>query len=156
MQITIDVAEILGDPDKARDEIIQLASAQIVESMREQTHKAINKVVDEQLKLVVPERLKEVFESVIDAQFSEVDSYGRVGKERSIRDRILTYLQKNCEIKNSNYSSDLNVFTRVVQKTVEEEVTKFKKEFESLVNKKFVEDTLEFAVKRLRESMAIK
>lgn len=156
MQITINTADILGDETTIRDEVIDHVSQALIMSMRKQAKEELTAMLEKCIAQVVTQSVTEAVELAIDTKFTDVDQYGRAGKEASIRDRIADYVQAQCTFKNSNYSSELNPFSRVVKDTVENEVKKFKSEFTSLVTQQVVKQNMDLAVAKLKESLGIK
>lgn len=156
MQITINTADILGDETTIREEVINQVSSALIISMRSQAKDQLAKTLEVALAEVVTQTVTEAIGIAIDTKFTDVDSYGRAGKEASIRERIADHVQTQCTFKNSNYDSDMNPFSRVVKKTVEAEVAKFRADFTALVTKQVVEQNMDMAVKKLKESLGIK
>lgn len=156
MQITINTAEILGDEDSIRDEVIQEVRNALLQSLRKEASAQLAKAVSESIQEAVNGAVESAITVAIDTPFTDVDEYGRVGKTETIRDRIAGHIEKQCVFKNMQYASDQNVFTKAVNATVEKEVAKFKTEYMSLVNRRVVEETMAMAVTKLKESMGIK
>ena len=154
MQITIDTSRILGDETTIRSEVVEMVSAAIVADMRKQAREALAERLNTDLARVMGEVLGELIPAALDHQFTETDSYGRVGKTASIRSRIADYVQTQCTFK-EQYGSK-NMFATAVHETVSAEVQKFRKEFDTLVTRKMLQDTLDAAVKRLKETLGIK
>ena len=156
MQITINTADILGDEVTIRDEIISQVSAALTTSMRQQANAALSEMLEKNVADLVSRIVAETVSLTIDAPFTDIDSYGRVGKTASIRERIADYVQAQCAFGTKTYSSDENTFTKTVKKVVEAEVAKFKTEFNSLVTRQVVEQSADAALKKLKESLGIK
>lgn len=156
MQITINTADILGDEATIRDEVINQVSNALITSMRTQARDALKEMLEKNLADVVAQVTAEAIAITIDTKFTDCDSYGRVGKEASIRERIADYVQAQCTFKPSQYNSDMNHFSRVVKETVENEVKKFKTDFTSLVTQQVIKQNMDMAVTKLKESLGIK
>lgn len=155
MQITINTADILGDETTIRDEVIANVSNAIIVDLRKSANIELSKVLSECLGKVVNEVVSQAISIHIDHEFTDIDQYGRPGKTASVRERIADYIQSQCTFKNANYSSDMNAFSRAVKETVENEVKKFKSEFNSLVTKQVIEQSMEMAVNTLRSSLGL-
>lgn len=54
-----------------------------------------------------------------------------------------------------SYSSEESAFTKAVDGVVKANVDEFQKSFNKLVNDKFVEQTLDFAVNKLKEKLLL-
>lgn len=156
MQITINTSDILGDEATIRDEVIAQVSNALVVSMKKDAAKELQNMFDAKLKQVVAEKVEELVKIAMDSEFTVVDSYGEWGKTTTIRGRIVDFVKEQCTFKNTGYSSDRNRFSEVVCNTVQEEVEKFATSFQSLVTKQVLEQSMEMAVKKLKESMGIK
>lgn len=156
MQITINTADILGDESTIRDEIISQVSRGLLVSMKTQAKEALTVMLEQSLAEVVRETVTEAIAISLDTKFTDTDSYGRNGKESSIRERIADYVQAQCTFKPSNYSSDMNPFSKAVKETVEKETAKFKTEFTSLVTREVIKLNMDMAVAKLKESLGIK
>lgn len=156
MQITINTADILGNETTIRDEVIEQVSTALITSMRTQARDTLTAMLEKNLAEVVSQVVAETIAITIDTKFTDTDSYGRVGKEASIRERIADYVQAQCTFKSSQYNSEMNPFSQVVKETVESEVKKFKADFTSLVNKQLITECLNEATAKLRAACGIK
>ena len=156
MQITINTSDILGDETTIRDEIISQVSTALLVDLRRTANVELSKMLNECLAKTVSEVVAQAIAIHVDNEFTDVDQYGRPNKTASVRARIADYIQSQCTFKNTIYASDMNAFTRAVKETVEAEVKKFKSEFNSLVTKQVVEQSMEMAVNTLRSSLGIK
>jgi len=156
MQITINTADILGDETTIRDEIISQVSTALLVDLRRTANVELSKMLNECLANTVDEVVAQAIAIHVDNEFTDVDQYGRHNKTASVRARIADYIQSQCTFKNTTYASDMNAFTRAVKEIVEAEVKKFKSEFNSLVTKQVVEQSMEMAVNTLRSSLGIK
>lgn len=156
MQITINTADILGDETTIRDEVINQVSQALITSMRTQAQSSLKDMLEKNLVEVVTQVTTEAIAMTMDTKFTDTDTYGRVGKEASIRERVADYVQAQCTFQNTRYPSDTNPFTRVVIETVESEVKKFKADFTSLVTQQVIKQNMDMAVTKLKESLGIK
>lgn len=156
MQITINTSDILGDETTIRDEVINQVSQALITSMRTQSREALTTMLEKNLAEVVSQVTAEAIAMTMDTKFTDTDTYGRVGKEASIRERIADYVQSQCTFKSSQYNSDMNPFSRVVKETVDSEVKKFKGDFTSLVTQQVIKQNMDIAVAKLKESLGIK
>ena len=156
MQITINTADILGDETTIRDEVINQVSQALVTSMRMQAKAALTEMLEKNLAEVVTQVTTDAIATTMDTKFTDTDAYGRSGKEASIRERIADYVQAQCTFKQTNYSSERTPFTNVVIDVVTKEVAKFKDDFTSLVNQKVINQSMDMAVTKLKESLGIK
>ena len=156
MQITINTSDILGDETTIRDEVIEQVSNALITSMRTQAKAALTEMLEKNLAEVITQVTTDAIAMTMDTKFTDTDSYGRAGKEASIRERIADYVQAQCTFKQSNYSSDRNPFTTVVTEVVQKEVAKFKADFTSLVTQQVIKQNMDMAVTKLKESFGIK
>lgn len=156
MQITINTADILGDETTIRDEVINNVSQALITSMRTQAREEFVTMLEKNLADVVSQITTEAIAMTIDTKFTDIDPYGRVGKEASIRERIADYVKAQCTLKNTTYSSEANQFTKVVKETVEREVKKFKDDFTSMVTQQVIKQNMDMAVTKLKQSLGIK
>lgn len=156
MQITINTADILGDEATIRDEVISQVSNALITSMRTQAQTALSEMLNKSLNEVVSHVVSEAVNLAVDTEFTEVDSYGRVGKTASVRSRIADRVQEQCTFKQTTYQSDRNPFTAAVQEVISKEVAKFKADFNSMVTRQVLNECMDMAVAKLRESMNIK
>jgi len=157
MQITINTADILGDETTIRDEVIEQVSQALLTSMRTQAKAALTEMLEKNLAEVVTQVTTDAIAMTMDTKFTDTDSYGRAGKEASIRERIADYVQTQCTFKQSNgYSNSETPFNKTVRETVESEVKKFKADFTSLVTQQVIKQNMDMAVTRLKESLGIK
>ena len=156
MQISINTADILGDETTIRDEVIEQVSKALLTSMRKQAKETLTEMLEKNLAEVVTRVITDALTMTMDTRFTDTDSYGRSGKEASIRERIADYVQAQCTFKQTNYSSERNPFTSVVTDVVAKEVAKFKADFTSLVTQQVIKQSMDMAVAKLKESLGIK
>lgn len=97
------------------------------------------KIVDDEVK-----RFSETFLSnVIDQEIVETSSWGEVKSRHTIRERLMEQLSKQCEFKESSWSSDENVFTKEMKKIISSQFKEFEKEWRKQVDYKFMDKCLE-------------
>ena len=156
MQITINTADILGDEATIRDEVIAQVSNALITSMRTQAKDQLQIMLNDGLAKVMQGIIAECITIHMDTVFKDIDTYGREGKETTVRARIADFVQQQCTFKRTSSSYDENVFTKAVRDIVEKEVAKFKAEFNSLVTRQVVEQSAEMATQRLRDALGIK
>lgn len=155
MQITINTADILGDETTIREEVIAQVSHALLSEMRKNADTIVKETLEAALVQTAKEQVQLLVESHLDTEFTETTSYGKVVKTSTFRNRIADILEAQCVFKQGHYSSDQNAFTKAVMSTVELEMSKFKKEYISLVNQKLITESLDMAAKKLREACGI-
>lgn len=156
MQITINTADILGDETTIRDEVIEQVSNALLQEMRKRADSLIKETLEKALVETVKEKVASIVATNIDTPFTAVDEYGRVGQTDTMRNRIAAILQQQCSFKKSSYSSDQNAFTNAVMEVVTKELSRFKKEYESLVNKTLIQECMNEAAAKLKAACGIK
>lgn len=156
MQITINTGEILGDEATIREEVINQVSNALITSMRTRANEALDDMLKKNLADVVAETVERVVNATMDTVYTDVDRYGKTGKTASLRERIADFVQEQCTFKKEQYDSKRNPFTAVIEKTVTEEVRKFKADFNTMVTKQVMEQSMEMARSALLKSMGLK
>ena len=150
MEIRINTNDILGDETTIREQIIDQVAQALVSYILSESKKLIRDTLNETLTGVIKEKAEELAELHLDTEFTETDTRGKVKGTSTVRAKIADELAKQCVVKNASYASDRNAFTNTVIKTVEAEMGKFQKEFNSLVTRQVVEQSMTEAVKRMR------
>jgi len=156
MQITINTNDILGDETTLREEIIDRVVSSITLWMQKEFTTKISQSIETQLQSIIGDKVAEIVAMQVDTEITEVDRYGKTLATTTIRNNIANKLETLCQFKQTTYSSEQNPFTKIVIKTVEEEMTKFKKDYMSLVNAKLVQECLDEATKKLKAACGIK
>jgi len=156
MQITINTADILGNETTIRDEVIGQVSQALLTSMRTQSIAVLTEMLNKNVAEVVAQVTKDAIAMTMDSKFTDTDTYGRKGKEASIRERIADYVQAQCTFTKAKYPSEMNPFTAVVTDVVTKEVAKFKDDFTSLVTQQVIKQSMDMAVTKLKESLGLK
>jgi len=156
MQITINTADILGDETTIRDEVV----AAITNAMRHEMRENIAALVSKNAEAALREAIKEQMESIVafhlDTEFTPTDDYGRKSTATTLRGKIGDIIQKECTLQNNRNSYDANGFTKIITETVQKELARFQKEFNTIVTANAVSQTLDLAYKKLREVCGIK
>ena len=156
MQITINTSDILGDETTIRDEVV----AAITNSMRHEMRDKIAALVATNAENELRDALKEQMQSIValhlDTEFAPTDDYGRKSPATTLRGKIGDIIQKECTLQNNRNSYDANGFTKAINETIQKELARFQKEFNSIVTANVVNQTLDLAYKKLRESCGIK
>jgi len=152
MKIEIETDDFLGDENTVRDEVVN----RITDSLLSKSSKLIQETIEEALTKIIVKQLGDIVKMHLDTEFTEINSYGKVSKPTTVRNKIASILQKECVFKNTSYSSDQTAFTKAIKQTIETEVQKFKKEYTSLVNAKLLQECLDEAVKTLKKAFNIK
>ena len=156
MQITINTADILGDETTIRDEVIEQVSNSLLQEMRKRADSIIKETLEKALVETVKEKVAAIIGSQIDTEFVPVSEYGAREKPTTIRNRIAAELQHQCSFKRTTYRSDMNAFSQAVMEVVEKELTKFKQEFNSLVNTTLIQQCMNEAAAKLKAACGIK
>jgi hypothetical protein len=156
MQITIDTSDIIGEEATIRGEIIDQVSNYLFTYLRKEADKVFLETLNAQLTAVVKDSVSNAMAIHLDTEFTETDGYGRIGKKGTVRNRIADAVKDQCVYKRSQYASDMNAFSNTIVETVKIEVEKFKNEFNSLVTKQVVEQSMTMAVATLKQSLGIK
>jgi len=156
MKIEIETNDFLGDETTIRDEVIEIIAEKIMSQIVTGVKELIQQSTKEYLAMVIKEQLSIVVKTHLDTEYVERDSYGRAKEPTTVRNKIADILQKECQFKNTNYSSDQTIFTRIIKDTIEQEMKKFKKDFTSLVNTKLIQECLDTATATLKKACGIK
>lgn len=163
MKIEIDLNDILGDEggvetlaDSVRRQVIERLTSDvrknIAKQVDEEVSAEIQKCIKTQLELVAPNFISEL----LDAEYMCVDRWGdRAKGTTTFRKEMIKAIHEEMKYKKGNYSNDQNAFTNAVDGLVKTNVDEFKKDFTKLVNQAFVNETLDFAVKTIKEKLKI-
>lgn len=164
MKIEIDLNDILGD-EYGAETIQESVKRQVVEKMSLEIKSGIGRKIDEELARLIQETLKKSLEEVspklitelMDAEYISVDRYGSRSKEKTtFRTELVKAIQEQMVYKTESYRDRQSFFTNAVDEVVQNEVSKFKTEFNGQVNNAYLQQTMEYAVKVLKERLNIK
>jgi len=165
MKIEIDLKDILLDEDygpesmqdSIRRQVIANIEKTVVSGIGKKIDIEIAKAIDDKIKKSLDEIMPSLINEIIDAEYFPVSNYGDRAKEpTTFRKQLIKCVTENMVYKNSGYSSDRNAFTNAVNAVLDEKIKMFQKEFNSLVDKEYVEKTKEFAAKTLKEKLGFK
>ena len=156
MKIEINTADILGDEATIRDEVIEQIADALKTEMRRNAETIIRDTLEKSLKETVHDQVHKLVTMHLDTEFTEKNTYGRVGETTTVRNKIADILKAQCVFKKTNYSSDRNAFSSAIMDAVSDEVKKFRKEFNSLVNKQTIQTCLDDATEKLKKAVGIK
>jgi len=156
MQIIINTAEMLGDETTIRDEVIEQVSDALIKAFKEKVADAVSTILDDEVRKVAATVLAEITNAHLDAVITPTNKYGEQEPPYTLRNKIAQITAAQCVYKKARYDSDKNAFSQAVDDTIVGEVRKFKDEFNSVVTKQILEQTMEQGVQRLREAFKIK
>ena len=159
MEIKINTKDLVGDECSVREEIISL----VVEGFRQDVSEKVNREVNsfitnelqEQIKTQMTKQIDLIIHDGLDYEYTEVDKWADSKGRFTIRQRIAEIFKEQAVFKKGRYDSDKNVFTKVVEELIAEEISKFKSDFSNMVNRKFLLECQEYAVKTLRERLKV-
>lgn len=157
MKLEIDLNEILGD-EYYQETVEDSVRRQVVEKLKEDLHKRIGKKIDDEInkkiEVLMSEQLEARFPKMIDElwemSYTPVGKYGQKSEETTLKNELLKSISEQLVYKKTNYSSDRNVFTTSVDKSVENAMQGFKKEFDDTVTRELKHEALQYALKRLQ------
>lgn len=155
----IDIKDLMEDKE-FMSKILNKVTEKMEESVDQKIEKAvlsvINDGVKEKIDLQVKNRIEEIVESGLDHEFEEVDQWGDSKGKFTIRKRLVTIFKKEANFLPQRYNSDESTFTRMLKKVLDEKLDIFMKEFNKVIDTKFITDCQEHAAKKLRERLGIK
>lgn len=163
MKIEIDLNDILGDETGA-ESLADSVRRQIIDRLTNDVRKNIGAKVDAevaseiqkcikaQLEVVAPNFISEL----LDAEYICVDRWGDRSKgATTFRKEMIKAIHEEMKYKKGNYRSDNNAFTNAVDELVSTNVKDFQKDFTKMVNQAFVSETMDFAVKTIKEKLKL-
>ena len=167
MKVEINIKELLTDyygderefEEKVLEEVVKYVGDRIL-NVREGSK--VSKAVDDAIEKIRENTIQEAKDRVlgsllntIDEEYEKVDNWGKVTGRTTLRDEYVKAIQNELVYEPRKSSYDQNTFTKSVKESVRTEVEKFREEYNSLVNDEFVEDAMEYAVKKLKERLKI-
>ena len=161
MKIEIDLNDILGD-EYGTETLADSVRRQVVEKMKAEIQVGISKKIDcelsAEIKKAIAENISTVMPdligSALDAEYIQVDKWGdRNPTPTTFRNQIVKSINEQFVYKAARYASDKNSFTRAIDDLVKVKLTDFKSAFLKEVNSNYLAETMEFAVKTLKEKL---
>jgi hypothetical protein len=160
MKIEIDLKEILEDEFGDLESLGQSIERQVVESLTESISKGILKKVDESLSVLIDKKIEEfandqlpnLFENVIDSEYTIVDRWGDTKETTTMRKKLISVLTDQMVYKSARYESDKNYFTKNVDEIMKEKMQEFKALFDKEVNSVFKKEAFEYALIKMRQT----
>lgn len=159
MKIEIDLAKIFAgiDEDGAcdaslRDEFLNKIADKISALLLPGIERQVSSKVD----ATAQKFLDSIFSDILNHEYKPTSPYGIVSKKTTVRNKILSDIEKAMVWKDSGYSSDHSLYTKIIKKIMEEKFTTFKAEFSKEVDARFVSECLKFAQTKLQERLGIK
>lgn len=161
MKLEIDLNEILQDEFGPVENLAESIKRQVVDKLTNELSKGITKKIDSEVSKAIDEQIKKALDEIrpnlinqiLDAEYISVTSYGERGKPTTFRTQLIKAVNENMVYKASSYSSDKNAFTSAVDTILRSQVDEFKKQFDAIINKEYVEQTKAFAVETLKKKL---
>ena len=162
MEMKINLEGIFADEDgntvndSIKNTIIDEVTHKIYGAVWKQVEIKVTEILTKGIKEKLDEHLAVLIPQLMDHQFEEVTSWGEKKGVFTVRARILAALAKECEFKETTYSSDRNSFTKSLRAVVDEKMNEFKKEYNRAVDAAFTAEAMAFAQQKLREKLGVK
>ena len=102
----------------------------------------------------IEKSIQKLIDLEIEKEYNITDNYGNIRETTNIRKQVTKGCLDSFKYNNSNYRNDRNYFTNCVNEKIEE-IKKFQGDFNLITNELFVKETLDFAVKTLKEKLKI-
>lgn len=164
MKIEIDLNDIFHDDDYGSESLQDSVKRQVVDRLAKDFKKRIDIKIDEEISKAIADTISDVLKTtaprlvdeLMDAAYTPVDRYGSRGEKTSFREQVVKGVQQEMVYKKTGYASDANYFTKTVDEVIKSQVDGFKNCFVDKVNAEYLRQTMEFAVKTLKERLGIK
>lgn len=166
MKIEIDLNDILGDEygaetiqESVKRQVIEKLKSGIEQRVAKEIELEVSQKIDQEISKALESKIPGLFDNLLDEEFTPVGRYGDREKPTTIRKRFTEKLTEECKYEdksNHSYTDSRNYFSKAVDGLVQSKVDDFKKEFNSLVDSKFKEDALKYAVSKLKEAVGLK
>jgi hypothetical protein len=165
MKIEIDLNDILHDENYGGETISESVRRQVIDAVKKDIEKGIKNKIDSEVQKIINELVLEQVRSIapgllndlIDLEYQPVTSYGsKDGSPTTLRKKFIEVLKTEFIYKKGQYDSDKNAFTRSVDSLVSEQVSLFKKEYNSKVDEVFTQEALNYATLKMKERLGIK
>ena len=165
MKIEIDLKDILFDEDYGPETMQESIKRQVVSNIEKTIIAGIGKKIDSEIAKAIDEQIKKsldeirpnLINEILDAEYISVDRYGQRSKEpTTFRQQLIKAVNENMVYKPSSYSNDKNAFTSAVDEILRSQVNEFKKQFDAIISKDYIEQTKFYAVTVLKEKLGFK
>ncbi len=164
MKIEIDLNEILGDEYGATESLAESIRRQVVEKLTSDLQKGISKKIDTEVSMAITAAITKSLDEItprllnelMDAEYVQVDRFGsRKSEPTTFRNELIKSINEKMVYKEEHYNSSENAFTKAVKGVISARVEEFKKEFNKTVDAGYVAQTLDYAVKTLKEKLKL-
>jgi hypothetical protein len=161
MRVDIDLSEIFteGDGDiqeSVKDAIIESVNEKIFRAIEQQVNRRIAELIEKEIKDRVSAHLDVIIPELMDYEFTETTRYGEATGTTTVKNRILSDIEKSMIWKDGAYDSDRSPYTKALKQVVQEKLLGFAKEFSKQIDSQFVAECIGYAQKKLQERMGIK
>jgi len=164
MKVEIDLNEILGDETGA-ETLNESIKRQLLESLKSEFLRTHLTVVEETIQKTIAEiiesegkkLLPQLINDLVDKEYTVVGKWGDKDETTTFRKQLLKTLSEKMVYKERNAygSRNSNYFTETVDNIIDENLKEFKKDFNKLVDEKYKEETINYAVNKLKKSLNI-
>lgn len=164
MKIEIDLENIFHDEngfpdenleDSIRRQVIERLSGDYRKRLFDRFDIELGTIMRDQISTVMAERMAPFVDSILDAEYVPVSTYGERKPATTFRAEIIEAIAKNMKYEPKNYSSEENAFTKAVKSVVELKTGEIKKELLAQVDTKFRADAIGFAVTELSKRLGL-
>jgi len=163
MKVEIDLNNLLFDENYGPETLQESVQRQVIESVKKQVlltsvHKvqeAVDRQIADTVAQAIKDRLPELFDDILNAEYTPVTSYGAKLEPTSFRKQLVKTIQDQMVYKKVSYASERNAFTAAVDSIVESQVSEIKKDFAKQVQTDVAKQAFEEALKILRDKLKV-
>lgn len=163
MKIEIDLNNILGDDDYGSETLQESIRRQVIENLTSKMQKGVMATVDQEVRKQIGEAIQKyiadnmgtIMEQVFNQPYKSVDRYGTSGPETTFRQEIVKALHENMKYVKKSYDSEKNVYSKLIDDYVGQQVRTFQTEYFRQIDAQFLSECHDYAIKKLRERLKL-
>lgn len=167
MKIEIDLEDILGDEYGDSETLSESIRRQVIDNLTHTLSNTLSKKIITNIEDSVTEMIdgevknaaalvgKELTDGMIDFEYTPIDGYGRKSEKTTTRNEFIKNLTSQMVYKGTRYESDKSSFTKSVDSILEQELKKFKEQYNSIINETFTKEAFEYASFKMREKLKL-
>ncbi len=163
MKIEIDLNDILGDEyesetlsDSIKRQVVENIEKTLKKSVIDKINHDVSVKIEEAIDVAIVQKMDAIVDNVLTAVYQPVDRWGnKNGNETTFREALVKSINENMVYKKTNYDSDKNAFTKMIDSVISEQMKIISDDYKKTVNESIGKEAFNLAITTLKSKLGI-
>lgn len=164
MKIEIDLDDVFrgedGAPDETAEEtirrqIVARLSGDMRNRLFDRLDEELSRAINAQVSQVVASQMPSLIDDLMTATYTPVSAYGQRSAPTNFRAELVRAISEQMVFRPRSSSFEENAFTKAVRSIVDGQAEAFRKELRGMIDEKFKNDAIAYAVAELSKRLGL-